>query len=97
MRLGNSNGPPLPINFGKSAAGDGCGTYSVGESADVRASISRRFKVCLAGDVARAQVDADTAAGRALVVTGTPTLFVNGRPMPGALPLILSRRPLTLN
>lgn len=45
-----------------------------------------RFKACLAGDAARAQVDADTAAGRALGVTGTPTLFVNGRPMPGALP-----------
>ena len=45
-----------------------------------------RFKACLVSDAARAQVEADTSAGRALGVTGTPTLFVNGRPMPGALP-----------
>ena len=31
-------------------------------------------------------VQADTNTGRRLSVTGTPTLFINGRPMPGALP-----------
>lgn len=46
----------------------------------------KRFSACLTDSAARAQVDADNTAGQSLHVTGTPTLFVNGRPMPGALP-----------
>jgi protein-disulfide isomerase len=44
-----------------------------------------QFKTCLGSDAARAQVDADTALGHRLRVAGTPTLFINGRALPGAL------------
>jgi protein-disulfide isomerase len=43
------------------------------------------FKTCLSSDAAKAQVEADTALGRKLRITGTPTMFINGRPLPGAL------------
>lgn len=45
-----------------------------------------QIKACAANPDAKARVDADIAAGRALGVLGTPTLFINGRPMPGAVP-----------
>ncbi|NJM40716.1 MAG: thioredoxin domain-containing protein [Anaerolineae bacterium] len=44
-----------------------------------------QFKTCLGSDAARQQVEADTALGHRLRVTGTPTLFINGRALPGAL------------
>jgi protein-disulfide isomerase len=44
------------------------------------------FKTCIANPATQERVDADIAAGRALGVLGTPTLFINGRPMPGAVP-----------
>ena len=43
------------------------------------------FKTCLNSDAAKAQVEADTTLGQKLRVTGTPMLFINGRPLPGAL------------
>lgn len=46
---------------------------------------SDAFKSCLNSDAAKAQVEADNALGQKLRVTGTPTLFINGRPLPGAL------------
>ncbi len=39
------------------------------------------FDQCLDGSVHRAQVEADMRAGRQAGVTGTPTIFVNGRPV----------------
>lgn len=44
------------------------------------------FKACLDDPRTQAAVDADLAAGRALGVAGTPTLFINGVPQPGAVP-----------
>ncbi len=44
-----------------------------------------RFKLCANSDDAKQQVEADTMLGRKLRVTGTPTLFINGRPIPGAV------------
>ena len=46
-----------------------------------------RFTRCLDGHRERAAVEADVAEGRALGVSSTPTFFVNGRPLVGALPL----------
>lgn len=45
-----------------------------------------RFTACLADPAVSERIDRDIAAGRALGVLGTPTLFINGRPMPGAVP-----------
>ena len=45
-----------------------------------------QFASCISQPGMATRVDADTAVGRKLGVTGTPTLFINGRPVPGALP-----------
>ena len=45
-----------------------------------------RFKTCLQDPQIEQRIQDDTELGRKLHVTGTPTLFINGRPMPGALP-----------
>ena len=44
-----------------------------------------RFTACLGSDTPRARVTADTRAGAALGVESTPTLFLNGRRIAGAL------------
>ena len=44
------------------------------------------FKTCTQNPTIRERVQADAATGRKLGVVGTPTFFINGRPMPGALP-----------
>ena len=41
---------------------------------------------CLADKAAEAEVDKQMAEGKALHVTGTPTLYVNGRPLVGNVP-----------
>jgi protein-disulfide isomerase len=46
-----------------------------------------RFRDDLDRGAARAAVDANLAAARALGVGGTPAFFVNGRALPGAVPL----------
>jgi protein-disulfide isomerase len=46
-----------------------------------------RFRADLDTRAHRASIAADMAAARALGVTGTPTFFVNGRPVQGNLPL----------
>jgi protein-disulfide isomerase len=43
------------------------------------------FERCLASDEARAAVEADAAAGRSYGVEATPTVFVNGRRIRGAV------------
>ena len=45
-----------------------------------------RFKTCLQDPQIVQRIQADTDLGRKLGVVGTPTLFINGKPMPGALP-----------
>jgi protein-disulfide isomerase len=45
------------------------------------------FAQCLESRRHRAAVAADVAAGAQLGVTGTPTFFINGRPLVGNLPL----------
>jgi len=45
------------------------------------------FTKCLNEGSAKEEVQADLAAGRRLGVTGTPTFFIDGVPMSGALPL----------
>ena len=45
------------------------------------------FSACLDEDRHAASVDREMAAGRSLGASSTPTLFINGRPIFGALPL----------
>lgn len=45
-----------------------------------------RFKTCLQDPQIAQRIQTDTDLGHKLGVVGTPTLFVNGKPMPGALP-----------
>jgi protein-disulfide isomerase len=46
-----------------------------------------QFESCLREDKTLARVQEDTEEGKRLGVRGTPTFFINGRPMVGALPL----------
>jgi len=50
------------------------------------------FRACLAARRGAAQVDADLAEGRRAGVNSTPTFFVNGRRLQGALPIDEFRR-----
>jgi len=45
------------------------------------------FTTCMNEGLGKEEVQTDLAAGRSLGVTGTPTFFINGVPMSGALPL----------
>jgi protein-disulfide isomerase len=45
------------------------------------------FARCLTSDIARVAVEDNNAVGTALGIRGTPTLFVNGRRIVGAVPL----------
>lgn len=45
------------------------------------------FKRCLTSDDASAAVEADNGAGNALGIRGTPTMFINGRRLVGAVPI----------
>lgn len=47
------------------------------------------FKACMASPEAKQAVEANMAEGRALKITSTPTIFVNGRPLPGGTEEIL--------
>jgi protein-disulfide isomerase len=51
-----------------------------------------RFEACLSDPATQAHIDNERALGERLRVTGTPTLFLNGRPMPGALPFAVLKR-----
>lgn len=54
------------------------------ESLDLNTS---QFKACLDSRKYQSQIDADLAAGEAIGVTGTPSVFVNGKPVsPGYVP-----------
>ncbi len=46
-----------------------------------------RFEPCLKNDQTQSRVQADTQEGQQVGVRGTPTFFVNGRAVVGALPL----------
>ena len=45
----------------------------------------RRFQTCLKSEEATKRVERDAGEGRAAGVTGTPTFFINGRPLRGAV------------
>jgi protein-disulfide isomerase len=45
----------------------------------------KRFDACVKSDAARDRVEHDAGEGRAAGVKGTPTFFVNGRPVRGAV------------
>lgn len=45
------------------------------------------LNACMSSPAARAEVDRTLAIGNALNITATPTMFVNGRRLVGALPL----------
>jgi protein-disulfide isomerase len=47
---------------------------------------TRTFDACLASGRQRERINADIQGGRALGVSSTPTLFVNGRPVMGTIP-----------
>lgn len=47
----------------------------------------KKLLECLSKDQKKAVVDADTAQGNSVGVSGTPAFFVNGRLIPGAVPL----------
>jgi protein-disulfide isomerase len=47
---------------------------------------------CLDSGRSRAAIDADIGEGTRLGVSGTPTFFVNGRPLVGNLPLAVFQR-----
>ena len=46
-----------------------------------------KFEPCLRNDQTLARVQADTSEGQQYGVTGTPTFFVNGKPLVGAQPI----------
>lgn len=48
--------------------------------------------VCAAKSDTKARVEASVALGKSLDVTGTPTLFINGRNVPGGAPLDLLKK-----
>ena len=45
-----------------------------------------KFEPCLKNDETLPRVNADTEEGRQAGVTGTPTFFINGKPLVGAQP-----------
>ncbi len=46
-----------------------------------------QFEPCLRDDKTLARVQADTQEGQKFGVSGTPTFFINGRPLVGAQPI----------
>ena len=48
---------------------------------------SAKFDPCLKNDETLSRVAADTQEGRTAGVSGTPTFFINGKPLVGAQPL----------
>jgi protein-disulfide isomerase len=48
---------------------------------------STQFDPCLQNDVTLQRVISDTQEGRTAGVTGTPTFFINGKPLVGAQPV----------
>lgn len=49
------------------------------------------YDACIANPATKAAVDKDIALGNALEIGSTPTLFVNGRPLPGGEPQVLEQ------
>jgi protein-disulfide isomerase len=51
-----------------------------------------KFKNALDNSTHKAEIDADTAAGKAVGVTGTPAFFINGYSISGAQPYAKFRK-----
>lgn len=75
--------------FGQNRNGENVGAFSRQNLERFAADVgldAGRFQECLSTGRYRAEVEKDTADGRAAGVSGTPTTFVNGKPFVGALP-----------
>lgn len=71
-------------------AGENQGAFNkdklLGMASELKLDMAR-FEPCLKNDQTQGRVQADTQEGRQVGVRGTPTFFVNGRAVVGALPL----------
>lgn len=75
--------------FAKGKSGENVGAFStenLNRFAGDLALDSSRFSACLSSRRYQSQVEKDTADGRARGVNGTPTFFINGKSIVGALP-----------
>jgi len=70
--------------------GENVGTFTkdklIGYAKDLGLD-STKFDPCLQNDVTLQRVISDTQEGRNVGVTGTPTFFINGKPLVGAQPV----------
>lgn len=75
--------------FGKNQNGENVGAFSTGNLERLAAETgldAGSFKECLSSRRYKAEVEKDTADGRAAGASGTPTAFINGKILVGALP-----------
>ena len=75
--------------FAKGQNGENVGAFSTSNLQRFAAEVgldAARFDECVASHRYRAEVDKDIADGRAAGASGTPTAFINGRMLVGALP-----------
>ena len=54
--------------------------------ADTKGLDSAKLGQCMDAKATESEVDRELAEGRSLMISGTPTLFINGRPLTGAVP-----------
>ena len=70
--------------------GENVGTFTkdklIGYAKDLGLD-SAKFNPCLQNDATLQRVMSDVNEGRAVGVTGTPTFFINGKPLVGAQPV----------
>ena len=70
--------------------GENVGTFTkdklIGYAKDLGLDTAK-FDPCLQNDVTLQRVISDTQEGRNVGVTGTPTFFINGKPLVGAQPV----------
>ena len=70
--------------------GENVGTFTkeklLGYAKDLGLDMAK-FEPCLKNDETLQRVAADTDEGRKVGVTGTPTFFINGKPLVGAQPV----------
>lgn len=75
--------------FGQGESGENVGAFSAANLGRLAAEVGldqERFDECRTSRRYRAEVERDTADGRRAGVSGTPSTFVNGRLLTGALP-----------
>ena len=62
-----------------------CGLQQIGDNEMVGLDIAK-FNTCFDSRKYKDEIEGDRADGIAAGVTGTPSFFINGRPVEGALP-----------